>query len=263
MRSDERALLDTTLHRARRSAYAPGEFVGQESFMRADEILSLAVRAGIAPGVSVLDLCCGVAGPGRFITSQLGCTYLGVDLSADAVDIARERAGELACRFEVAQVPPLPPGPFDVVLLLETMLAFRDKETLLREVSLALAAGGRFAFTLEEGRPLTEAERERMPDADTVWLTPLPDMLSCLEQAGLRVRWHTECTQSHRAVVDSLIGAFAEAEAEISARLGRRAFDRLLAAHRLWSDWLREGRARKFALIAERMGAPWSAVTRR
>ena len=139
MRQDERAPFVQALQRARVSAYAPGEFVEQESFMLAGEIRALAVQAGIAPGVSVLDLCCGVAGPGRFITRELGCTYLGVDLSASAIDIARERAGDLPCRFEVASIPPIPAGPFDVVLLLETMLAFRDKEALLQEVSGALA----------------------------------------------------------------------------------------------------------------------------
>src|SRR4029077_18589207 len=99
---------------------------------------------------SVLDLCCGVAGPGRFITQELGCTYLGVDVSSSAIDIARERAGDLACRFEVAGVPPIPPGPFEVVLLLETMLAFPEKETLLHETSRALATGG--ALALPHGR---------------------------------------------------------------------------------------------------------------
>ena len=78
------------------------------------------------------------------------------------------------------EIPPLPPGPFDVVLLFETMLAFPDKEPLLQEISRALPTGGRFAFTMEEGLPLTEAERERMPDADTVWLTPLEEMLALL-----------------------------------------------------------------------------------
>ncbi len=178
MKQDERAPFVQALQRARVSAYAPGEFVEQESFMRAGEIRALACRAGIAPGVSVLDLCCGVAGPGRFITRELGCAYLGVDLSASAVAIARARARGLPCRFEVSRIPPIPPGPFDVVLLFETMLAFREKETLLQEVSRALTTGGRFAFTLEEGLPLTEAERESMPDADTVWLTPLQEMLS-------------------------------------------------------------------------------------
>ena len=165
------------------SAYPPGEFVDQESFMTATEIRALASRAGIAAGVRALDLCCGVAGPGRLITRELGCAYLGVDLSASAIDIARERAGDLPCRFEVARIPPVPPGPFDVVLLLETMLAFPDKEAVLAEVSRALGTGGRFAFTLEAGTPLTDAERERMPDADTVWLTPLEEVLM-LPSAG-------------------------------------------------------------------------------
>src|SRR5206468_2542183 len=89
VKQDERAAFVRALARARVSAFAPDEYVGQEGFMRAGEIVALAARAGVAPGVSVLDLCCGVAGPGRFITQELGCTYLGVDLSSGAIDIAR------------------------------------------------------------------------------------------------------------------------------------------------------------------------------
>ncbi len=224
--------------------------------MGAGEILALAREAGIARSISVLDLCCGIAGPGRFITLELGCTYLGVDVSASAIEIARERAGDLPCRFEVAQIPPIPRGVFDVVLLLETILAFPDKETLLREISGALTAGGRFAFTMEEGAALTEAERARMPYADTVWLTPLPEMLGCLERVGLAVRWQEDCSRSHWAVADSLIAAFEADATNIAVHIGHRALDELLAAHRLWSDWLREGRIRKLALVAEKSGTP-------
>lgn len=253
MKQDERAPFIRALHRARVSAYAPGEFVGQESFMRAGEILALATQAGVAPGVSVLDLCCGVAGPGRFITEQLGCTYLGVDYSADAVDIARERAQDLPCRFEVARIPPIPAGPFDVVLLLETMLAFPDKQTLLGEIAGALTTGGRFAFTMEEGRPLTDAERGSMPDADTVWVTPLPELVTLLARAGLAVRTQEDHSMSHRAVVDSLIDAFTADAIDIAAEIGEQALTELLAAHRLWSDWLRTERVRKIALVAQKL----------
>ena len=220
--------------------------------MRATEIRTLAEQAGIAPGVCVLDLCCGIAGPGRFITRELGCTYLGVDSSASAVDIARDRADGLPCRFEVARIPPIPRGRFEVVLLLETMLAFRDKELLLEEIAQALEPDGRFAFTLEEGLPLTESERKRMPDADTVWLTPLPGMLSSLERVGLRVRWQEDWSGSHGAVADSLLDAFAADATAITAQIGREALEDLLVAHRLWSDWLREGRVRKIAFVAEK-----------
>jgi SAM-dependent methyltransferase len=251
VRQEDRAPFDRALERARVAAYAPGEFAGQESFMTAGEIRALAARARIGPGTTVLDLCCGVAGPGRLLTRELGCDYLGVDASASAVALARERAGELPCRFAVAEVPPLPAGPFDVMLLLETMLAFADKDALVREVAAALAPGGRFAFTLEEGPPLTPAERAAMPDADTVWLTPLDDMTACLERFGLALTWSEDHSRAHRATAQALADAFAADAADIAAQVGTRALDDLLAAHRLWVRWLDEGRVRKFALVAE------------
>jgi SAM-dependent methyltransferase len=256
VKQDERAPFVQALQRARVSAYPRGEFVEQEGFMRAGEIRAVADQAGIGPGVSVLDLCCGIAGPGRFITRELGCTYLGVDLSSSALEIARERADGLPCRFEVSRIPPIPAGPFDVVLLFETMLAFPDKTTLLREISQALTPGGRFAFTMEEGSPLTDTERARMPDADTVWLTPLQEMLAGLSRVGLVVRWQDDCSRSHRAVADSLIDAFAADAADIAAQIGDRALEELLIAHRLWSDWLREGRVRKIACVTGKTHRP-------
>ncbi|UGS36193.1 class I SAM-dependent methyltransferase [Capillimicrobium parvum] len=252
MRQDDRAPFHRALHRARLSAYAAGEYVGQESFMTAGEIRGLAAQAGIGPGVGVLDLCCGTAGPGRLLTRELGCAYLGVDASASAVAVARDLAGDLPCHFAVAHVPPLPSGPFDVVLLLETMLAFEDKDALIREIFPALRPGGRFAFTLEEGPPLTAAERAAMPDADTVWLTPLDELTASLERAGLTVTWQEDHSRAHRATAQALTSAFAEHAEEIAAQIGRRALDELLAAHRLWIRWLDEGRVRKLALVATR-----------
>jgi SAM-dependent methyltransferase len=254
MRQDDRTPFDRALRRARTAAYAPGEFVGQESFMTAGEIRTLAAQAGVGPGVAVLDLCCGVAGPGRFLARELGCAYVGVDASASAVAIARERATDLPCRFEIARIPPLPAGRFDVVLLLETMLAFEDKDALVREIFPALRPGGRFAFTLEDGVPLTAAERAAMPDADTVWLTPLYEMAASLERAGLAVTWQEDHSRAHRAVAQALRDAFAADAEDIAAHIGRQALDQLLAAHRLWIEWLDEGRVRKLALVSERTG---------
>src|SRR3954464_12880239 len=251
MRQDDRAPFDEALRRARAAAFAPGEFVGQESFMTAGEIRALGERSGIGPGVAVLDLCCGIAGPGRFLTGELGGDYLGVDASASAIAIARERAGDLPCRFAVTRIPPMPAGRFDVVLLLETMLAFEDKDALVREIFPAMVPGGRFAFTLEEGAPLTAAERAAMPDADTVWLTPLHEMTASLERAGLAVTWHEDHSRAHRATAQALTDAFAADAAAIAAQIGRRACDELLAAHRLWIEWLTAGRVRKLALLAE------------
>ena len=93
-----------------------------------------------------------------------------------------------------------------------------------------------------------------MPDADTVWLTPLTEVVASLGRAGLEVAWTEECSASHLAVVEAMIAALDADHRSITAQVGTRAFDDLRGAHVLWSDWLRTGRVRKFAVVAERVG---------
>jgi SAM-dependent methyltransferase len=227
--------------------------VGQESFMQAAEILTLARRARVGPGSCVLDLCCGVAGPGRMITAESGCRYLGIDQSASSLATARELARNLPCRFELAHLPPLPEGRFEVVLLLETMLAFPDKRALVAEVARVLEPGGRFAFTVEEGRPLTRQERARMPGADTVWLIELAELTGVLREAGLTAVWRQEHSSAHHAIAAALARCYQADSPQIAGQIGTRATADLVTSHQLWSDWLGSGRARKFAMVAEKI----------
>ena len=252
MRHDQRAPYLSALEQAQAAAFPAGEYVGQESFIRAGEVRALAHRARIGPGVRVLDLCCGVAGPGRMITAESGCRYLGVDHSARALAAARERAGNLPCRFEQAHLPPLPGGRFEVVLLLETMLAFPGKEALVRDVERALEPDGRFAFTVEEGRPLTEQERARMPAADTVWPIGLAELEGILCGAGLTVTWQQEYSASHHAIATALHRCYRADSSRIADQIGTQAAEDLITAHQLWSEWLGSGRVRKFAMVAEK-----------
>jgi SAM-dependent methyltransferase len=240
------------LERAMATAYPAGEYVGQESFMLAAEVRMLARQARVGRGVSVLDLCCGVAGPGRMITAESGCHYLGVDQSASALATARQLAGNLPCRFEQAHVPPLPAGRFAVVFLLETMLAFPDKDALVGAVARVLEPGGRFAFTVEEGQPLTQQERARMPAADTVWPIELAQLSGVLRNAGLTVMWRQECSSSHHAIATALLGCYRADSPQIAGQIGTRATAELITAHQLWSDWLGSGRVRKFAMVVQK-----------
>jgi len=240
------------LARAHAAACPTGEYMGQQSFMRAGEVRKLAHQARVGPGVSVLDLCCGVAGPGRMITAESGCHYLGVDYSASALATAKELAGNLPCRFEQAHLPPLPKGRFDVVFLLETMLAFPNKDALVSEVARALEPGGRFAFTVEEGRPLTQQERARMPGADTVWLIELAELTGMLRRAGLTVIWRQQCSTSHHTMATALLRCYRADSLQIADQIGTPATAELITAHQLWSDWLGSGRVRKFAMVAEK-----------
>lgn len=248
-----RALIEEGLQDARVAAFAPHEFVGQESFMSASEILTVARAASLGPGKQMLDICCGTGGPGRFLTQACGCGCVGVDGSADAVALARTRAIDAACRYVIAAVPPLPAGPYDVVLLLETFLAFRDKQAVITAVADILHPGGRFAFTLEEGSVLTTAEHAAMPQSDTVWPVPLPELQSLLTQAGFVIRWSRDDSRSQLGTVERLLDAYTTNRARIAAALGEHFIDDLVTSHRLWRDWIRTGRIRKFALVAEKL----------
>jgi SAM-dependent methyltransferase len=221
--------------------------------MRAGEIRQLARRARIGPGTSLLDLCCGVGGPGRLVAAELGCRYLGVDYSLDALEVARQLADDVPCHFQQMHLPPLPDDRFEVVFLLETMLAFPDKRALVDAVVRVLEPGGRFAFTLEEGPPLLASEQARMPDADTVWLIELDDWTRLLYEVGLKVTWEEDCTLSHHATATALLQAFRADAEEVSQHVGPQALAELITAHELWTDWLGGGRVRKFAQVVEKL----------
>jgi hypothetical protein len=139
-----------------------------------------------------------------------------------------------------------------VVFLLETMLAFPDKEALAGEVARVLEPGGRFAFTVEEGRPLTPRERALMPAADTVWPVGLTELTGVLRDAGLTVTWQQEHSSAHHAIATALLGCYRADSPQIAGQIGEQATADLITAHQLWSDWLGSGRVRKFAMVAEK-----------
>jgi len=66
----------------------------------------------------------------------------------------------------------------------------------------------------------------------------------------------------HRATAQALIDAYSADREAIAAQLGHRALDDILAAHRLWVDWLDSGRVRKLALTASAPGSARRAAAR-
>jgi hypothetical protein len=164
----------------------------------------------------------------------------------------KERAGNLPCRFEQAHLPPLPESRFEVVLLLETMLALAGKDALVGEVACVLEPGWRFAFTVAEGRPLTQQERTRMPATDTVWPIGLAELTGVPRQAGLTVSWQREYGSSYRATATAPLRCHRADSPQIAGQIGPQATAKMITDHQLRGDWLRGGRVRRFALVAEK-----------
>ena len=253
-----RARLSAALRPAHLRAHREGEYVGQESFVSAGEILGLARAAGVDASTRVLDLCCGSGGPALHLARQTGCRIVGVDRSPEAIHLARtsaeHRGLDSRATFIVSDAlcPPIDAASFDAVFLYETMLAFEDKRRLVHVVRRLLRPGGRFGLTFEEGRPLSSVERRRVPEGEEVWLIPESEFRGLLGTAGFRIRRVEDHTATHAEVARRLAVAFKRDRATIAAAMGSRACNELVMAHERWVEWLNARRVRKLAFVTRR-----------
>jgi SAM-dependent methyltransferase len=130
---------------------------------------TLATRAGIVEGSSVLDVCAGLAGPARFLASHRGCRVVALEIHAGRARGAARltHAVNLADRVRVvrgdARALPFAPRSFDACISQEALLHVDDKAAVLANCRRVLVTGGRLAFTDWIARPrLSDAERERL-----------------------------------------------------------------------------------------------------
>ncbi|MFE6234664.1 SAM-dependent methyltransferase [Cellulosimicrobium sp. NPDC057862] len=107
---------------------------------------------GLAPGVSLLDVGCGLGGPARLAASRHGCHVTGVDLSPDFVDAAREltaRAGLAGLvTFALGDGDRLPcdDASHDRAMLVHVGMNVPDKAALFAEVHRVVRPGGPFGL---------------------------------------------------------------------------------------------------------------------
>src|SRR5919109_2012590 len=101
------------------------------------------LAANLASGLEVLDAGCGVGYGTEMIAGAGASRVVGVDLSAEAIATASERAGELA-DFQVADVRDLPfnEGAFDLVVCFEVLEHLEDPEPVITGLKGVLREGG-------------------------------------------------------------------------------------------------------------------------
>jgi sarcosine/dimethylglycine N-methyltransferase len=130
---------------------------------------TLAKAGDFRPEHRVLDVCCGLGGPARWIAHQIGCSVTGLDLTQSRIDSARRLATRVGLDHLVnfvqgdATAMPLPDAQFDRVYGQEAWVHIPDKDALLSECRRVLRPGGILAFTDIVSRvPLTGAEVAQM-----------------------------------------------------------------------------------------------------
>lgn len=105
----------------------------------------------LSPGLTLLDVGCGVGGPARMAAAHHGCRVTGIDLSPDFVDLARSLTARLGLTSEVtfdvgsATDLPYPDGSFARAMVNHVGMNIADKARLFAEVRRALESDGLFA----------------------------------------------------------------------------------------------------------------------
>ena len=139
----------------------------------------------------LLDLGCGLGGPGRFLVDRFQCSIVGVDLLSLRVELA-QRLSELTVMdehisYQVGDATNLDikGASFDQVWMLDVSMHIKNKRGLFSEIARVLRPGGLMVMHEMPG-PLPKAMSpltRRVP-----YIAPsLPQLVRYVESAGLRL----------------------------------------------------------------------------
>jgi SAM-dependent methyltransferase len=110
---------------------------------------------GATSETRVLDLGCGIGGPGAWLAGTRGCRVVGVDVMEAGVRGLKRLFPDSCALVANLRCLPFPDGSFDAAWALGVMETVMDKATALSEVARVLVADGRFAvFSLVTSQPM-------------------------------------------------------------------------------------------------------------
>lgn len=150
-------LADVVLAALRQAGKDPDRLVA-EDLAAVDEFhsgwrpqtIAFAEVLGLAPGMAVLDVGCGLGGPARYFAESCGCDVTGFDLTPAFVALATELTARTGlatkARFVTgsALAMPFEAARFDAATLIHVGMNVSDKTALFAEVRRVLRPGGRF-----------------------------------------------------------------------------------------------------------------------
>ncbi|MDH2387868.1 methyltransferase domain-containing protein [Streptomyces sp. HNM0663] len=162
-------------------------------------------RMGVDDSSHVLDLGCGVGGPGLRVVAHTGARVTGISISAEQIKTANRLADQAGVadravfRHGDAMKLPFADGSFDAVMALESICHMPDRQQVLTEVCRVLVPGGRLVLTdVFERAPRKDV---RHPGIDKfcrslmATMADVDDYAALLHRSGLRLRGILDVTE--------------------------------------------------------------------
>lgn len=103
----------------------------------------------LGPGARILDIGCGTGLVGAALAERMDCVLSGLDISAEALSIAKAGGAYAELdRHDLQDLPlPVDTDGFDSAVCVGVLTYIEEREALLREACRAVRAGGIVYFT--------------------------------------------------------------------------------------------------------------------
>jgi len=193
------------------------------SFVTLGEIGAMRDALALPHDGTLVDLACGMGGPGLWVARESGARLVGIDISASGLAGARGRAARVAmgdrARFVQATFARtgLDAGSADGVMTIDALQYAPDKRAALLEVARILRPGGRFAFAC------FELDAKRVVGLPVLGTDPVDDYCRLLSECGFGVidydetpGWRERLTSAYQAIID--------AKEALTAEMGEAAY---------------------------------------
>ncbi|MEX0349381.1 MAG: class I SAM-dependent methyltransferase [Paracoccaceae bacterium] len=210
---------------------------------------ALAKLADIAESDHVLDICCGLGGPARYLAQNYGCRVTGIDLTASRIEGA-ERLTEMTgqadhVRYCCADAMNMPfaDAEFDAAVSQEAFCHIPAKGKLLNEAARVLKPGGRLVFTdivaTERTAPATRERLER--EMAFSQLCAISDYSKHLAEAGFTVKRVEDLCEVWRDILVDRLAMYRDLKDQTIERFGQAHFDRWDSAYAFFVDQYKTG----------------------
>lgn len=214
---------------------------------------------GIAPGMAVLDVGCGVGGTARFVAETCGAIVTGIDLTPAYVEAAQALSeavglgGSTSFHCGSALAMPFDDRAFDAAFTLHVAMNIEDKARLYREVARVLKPGAVFGVYdmvagSDDGAFVFPVPWAAGPA--TSFLATPAEMRVLLDEAGFTIE-HEEDRRDHA------LDFFARQRALAAAGPSS------LSLRTLIGEGFAERMANIVANISARRCGPWEFIARR
>lgn len=123
------------------------------SYVSTSELERIGAEVRVDGDATIVDLGCGRGGPGLWVAAATGARLIGIDVAANALAAARQRAdamwfGEgVEFREGSFERAGLPTGVADAIMSVDALLFAADKAAAVKELRRLIRDGGRLVFT--------------------------------------------------------------------------------------------------------------------